>query len=282
MSKVYEIITNQIIEKLEQGTIPWRKPWVGSGAAVNWKTQKPYRGINAMILRPGEYATFKQIKEAGGKVKKGAKSEIVVFWKMLAVDDEKDDGSISEKKIPYMQYYRVFEINTQVEGLQSKQINEVFEHDPIEECEKVVSGYMDAPEIRHGENAAYYAPSMDFVNMPPMKHFKSVEEYYSVLFHELAHSTGHKDRLNRQGITSKLASFGSEDYSKEELVAEMSAAMLCGKVGIANTTIDNSAAYIQSWLRKLKDDKRMVVQAAGLAQKAVDYMLGIKYDKAAH
>lgn len=281
MSKVYEIVTNRIIKKLEEGTVPWRKPWVGSGTAVSWKTQKPYRGINTLLLDPGEYATFKQIKEAGGKVKKGAESHIVVFWKMLGVDEEKEDGSIEEIQIPYMQYYRVFEINTQVEGLDSKRVEKEFDHDPIEEAEKVVKGYMDAPEIRTAPGSAYYKPSMDYVSMPPIKHFYTAEEYYSVLFHELAHSTGHKDRLNRNTITSAVASFGSEDYSKEELVAEMSAAMLCGRVGIENITIENSAAYIQSWLRKLKDDKKFVVQAAGLAQRAVDYMLGVTYEKAA-
>lgn len=270
---VYEIVTEKIIEKLEKGVIPWRKPWV-NGMAVNWKTQRAYRGINTMLLEPGEYATFKQIKEAGGKIKKGAKSEIVVFWKWIEKEDE--DGEI--EKIPFLRYYRVFEINSQVEGLESKRSDEVFEHDPIEEGERIIEGFMDKPTISWVSGSAYYQPFPDHVNVPPMKDFEKVEEYYSTIFHELVHSTGHKSRLNRKEVTGTHA-FGSEDYSREELVAEMGAAMLCGVTGIDNSTIDNSASYIQSWLRALKEDKKMVVTAGQRAQKAVDYILGGDHDE---
>jgi antirestriction protein ArdC len=140
---VYEIVTNKIIEQLEKGVVPWRKPWI-NGGAVNWKTQKPYRGINAFLLESGEYATFTQIQEAGGKVKKGAKSQIVVFWKWLEKEDE-ESGEV--EKIPYLRYYRVFEINTQVEGLESKRKEKTFDHDPIEKAEKIFKGYMNAPEF---------------------------------------------------------------------------------------------------------------------------------------
>lgn len=266
---VYEIVTNKIIEKLEEGVIPWRKPWV-NGGAVNWKTQKPYRGINTMLLEPGEYATFKQIKEAGGKIKKGEKSHIVVFWKWIEKEDEETE---KVEKFPILRYFKVFEINTQVEGLESKRSTESFEHDPIEEGEKILEGFMDKPSLSWKEGSAYYQPFPDHVNVPPMKDFKKVEEYYSTLFHELVHSTGHKDRLNRKEVNGTHA-FGSEDYSREELVAEMGAAMLCGVAGIDNSTIDNSASYIQSWLRALKEDSKMVVIAGARAQKAVDYILG--------
>ncbi|MED4456166.1 zincin-like metallopeptidase domain-containing protein [Metabacillus fastidiosus] len=272
---VYEMVTNKIIEKLEQGTIPWRKPWTGQAMAVNWNTQKPYRGINTMLLEPGEYATFKQISEAGGKVKKGAKSEIVVFWKFL----EKENEEGEKENIPFLKYYRVFNIATQVEGLKSKRGEvETYTHDKMEECENIIKGYMDKPSFSFKNDGAYYIPSLDNLNMPPMKHFPKLEEYYSTFFHELIHSTGHKSRLNRDGIIG-ITHFGSETYSKEELVAELGAQMLCSIAGIHNEpVIDNSASYIKSWLGKLKDDKTLLVKAGGQAQKAADYILGIKFE----
>ncbi|MCU6603831.1 zincin-like metallopeptidase domain-containing protein [Peribacillus frigoritolerans] len=268
---IYEMVTNKIMEKLEQGIIPWRKPWV-NGGAVNWKTQKAYRGINTMLLEPGEYATFKQISEAGGKVKKGAKSEIVVFWKWL---EKEEDGKI--EKIPFLRYYRVFDINKQVEGLKSKRNTESFEHDPIAACEDIVKGYVNGPKMRFESVEAWYKPMIDLINVPPIKDFPKIEEHYSTLFHEMIHSTGHKKRLNREGITDTVR-FGSETYSKEELIAEMGAAMLCGVAQIENTIIDNSTAYIQSWLKALKDDKTLLVKAGSAAQKATDHILGITFD----
>lgn len=274
-NNIYEIITEKIIEKLEQGVIPWRKPWV-NGAAVNWKTQKPYRGINVFLLEAGEYATFKQIQEAGGKVKKGEKSHIVVFWKWLEKEDE-ENGQV--QKIPYLRYYRVFEINTQVEGLESKRKEIVYDHDPIEQAEEVFKGYINSPDYTFYSGQAVYYPTFDKINCPPLKDFTKAEEYYSTLFHEMVHSTGHKSRLARPGVTTEMVAFGDEVYSKEELVAEMGAAMLCGVAGIDNSTIDNSASYINSWLQKLKEDQRLIVQAAAQAQKAVDYILGKEESK---
>lgn len=271
---IYEMVTERIMEQLEKGVIPWRKPWV-NGGAVNWKTQKPYRGINVMLLGEGEYATFKQIKEAGGKVKKGEKSSIVVFWKWLEKENEESGET---ERIPLLRYYRVFEINRQVEGLESKRAFETFEHDPIEQCEGIVDGFINKPEIFNVRDGAWYKPWDDYVNVPPMNDFQKVEEYYSTLFHELIHSTGHKDRLNRDGIM-KMNRFGSEDYSKEELVAEIGAAMLCGQARIDNHTIENSGAYIQSWLKKLKDDKTLLVSAGAQAQRAADHILGVTFDK---
>lgn len=273
---VYQMVTDRIIEKLEEGIAPWRKHWNASGVAMNWKTQKPYRGINTLLLDPGEYATFKQIKEAGGKVKKGAKSEIVVFWKWLEKEDE--DGET--KKIPFLKYYRVFEINTQVEGLKSKRDVITYDHNPIEEAEKIFKGYPNAPAYTYNPGRAYYQPALDKINVPPLKDFKVPEEYYSTLFHEMVHSTGHRSRLARTGIED-VAAFGSETYSKEELVAEMGAAMLSGFSGIDNSTMDNSANYIGGWLRSLKDDKRLVVQAAAQAQKASDHILGLDVEDVA-
>ncbi len=270
---VYEIITERIMEKLHQGEIPWRKPW-NSYPAVNWVTQKPYRGINQLLLEPGEYLTWNQVKKAGGRVKKGAKSEIVTFWKMMHFDDDEDDeGNPKLKRIPFLRYYRVFNIRD-CEGLESKQKVETFDHDPIEEAEKVIEGYRDCPPITFAPGRAFYRPSADTISLPDKSDFGKVEEFYSTLFHEAVHSTGHESRLNRPGIV-KLAAFGGHEYSKEELIAEVGAAMLCGQAGIEQETLDNSTAYIQSWLEALQGDNKMIVQAASAAQKAADYILGV-------
>lgn len=309
MSKatVYQIVTDRILRKLEQGVIPWRKPWVSKGGlktvkttssrtrrvAVNWNTQRPYRGINQMLLDPGEYATYNQIEAAGGKVKKGEKAQIVVFWKWLEKPNE-NTGEV--ERIPYLRYYNVFEINTQVEGLKSKangkpttteEVTTVTlvpvdesTHDPIAEAEAIMAAYKTCPPIKHDQSdRAYYSPGFDYINTPPMACYPVKEEYYSTLFHEAVHSTGHKDRLNRDGVARGAVAFGDETYSKEELVAEIGAAMLCGIAGIENATIDNQAAYIKSWHKKLKEDPRMIIFATGAAQKAADYILGDTWDQ---
>lgn len=268
---IYQMVNDRIIEQLEAGVIPWRKPWVGGGA-ISWNTLKPYRGINAILLDAGEYATFKQIKSAGGKVKKGAKSQIIVFWKWL---EKEEKGEI--EKIPLLRYYRVFNIEKDTEGLELKRPKADYQHNPIEKCEEIFKGYINSPTYSWQNDGAWYRPSQDHINVPPMKVFPKVEEYYSTLFHEMAHSTGHQSRLNREGINT-VAMFGSEDYSKEELVAEFTASMLCGVAGIDNHTIENSASYIKSWLGQLKKDKTLLVKAAGQAQKASDYILGVKFE----
>ncbi|MCP1137532.1 zincin-like metallopeptidase domain-containing protein [Paenibacillus polysaccharolyticus] len=270
---VYDIVTERILNLLAAGVVPWRRPW-RSGAAVNWRTQKPYRGINAMLLDVGEYATFKQITEAGGTVKKGTKAEIVVFWKWL---DKKNEETGEDEKIPLLRYYKVF--NIAGTGLESKRAAaSPVDHDPIEDAERLVSGYTDRPPIRYASGRAFYRPSEDVVSVPPLVDYQQAEEYYCTLFHELVHSTGHSKRLKRP--LDEIAAFGDEVYSREELIAEMGAAMLCGVAKIDNHTIENSASYINGWVRKIQeDDKRLVVQAAGIAQRAADYIQGISYEQ---
>lgn len=266
--KIYKLVTDHIIKQLEQGVIPWQRPW-NNGVAANWVTQKPYRGINTLLLEPGEFATFKQISEAGGKIRKGEKGKIVVFWKWL----EKESEETGEKEqIPLLRYYKVFDIDKQVDGLESKRKSETFEHDPVESAQLLVDRYTNSPDIRHQSGHAAYYPVLDYVSVPPLKDFRKAEEYYSVLFHELVHSTGHKDRLARKGVTQAAVSFGDEVYSKEELVAEIGSAMLCGVAGIERSTIENSASYIQSWLRALKENSKFIVSVAAQAQKAADYI----------
>ncbi len=281
--KVEEVITARIIEKLEQGTVPWHKPWAGGEYPKNLITKKEYRGVNVFILSAMGFSSpywvsFKQAQELGGAVRKGEKGCPVVFWKWLQKKD--DDGNITEDKFPMLRYYTVFNVG-QVEGIDEEKIPALAikynDLEKIEQCETVVMAMPKRPKILHNEQQAYYTPSRDFVNMPKMNSFDSAEEYYSTLFHELTHSTGHEIRLNRKGFGAGdgvWSVFGSAPYAKEELIAEMGAAFLCGHCQIENKTINNSAAYIKSWLRKLKDDKKMVIMAAAQAQRAADFILG--------
>jgi antirestriction protein ArdC len=276
---VYEIITEQIIEKLNKGEIPWHQPWVGS-APKNLVSKKEYRGINPFLLGCQRFSSpywlsFKQCSDLGGRVRKGEKSTLVVFWKQIKVTEKDSDDE--QKTIPMLRYYRVF--NTDQCDLPAgkvpvSEVNSDFQ--PIETCDQVVTDMQNKPTIEHRESRAYYRPSTDSVNMPQKETFVKEEFYYSVLFHELGHSTGHKSRLDRKDFAEGC--FGSETYSKEELVAEMTAAFLCGVCQIENKTIENSAAYIKSWLGKLKDDAKLVVLAAAAAQKAADYILNKTYN----
>lgn len=272
---LYEKITNQIIEKLEQGVVAWRRPYSDNCYPVNWKTGKRYRGINLMLLEGGEYATFKQIKDAGGKVIKGSKSHMVVFWKMIKVRDEDSDDPNDKKDVPMLRTYNVFEINTQVEGLESKRTLLNNGNEPIEEAKQLVDNYFKsnrALKYKETTDVPHYTPAIDKISMPNMKDFVSSEDYYATFFHEMMHSTGSKERLNRNGVTGKIA-FGSENYSKEELIAEIGASMLSAEAQIDTAVIDNNASYIDNWLQALRNDKTLIVKAAQKAQKAADYIL---------
>ena len=279
MSKfnIYEEITNRIIEQLENNIIPWHKPWSGiSGGAYNRVSKKPYSLLNQMLLKhDGEYATYKQWSNLGGKVRKGEKSEIVVFWKIVQVEEEKN-GKIEKKSIPLLKYINVFHVS-QVEGVESKNIKPI-EHEPIEEAERIKNGYIERENIVIEElttNEAYYSPMMDYIQVPCKEQFMDIMEFYSTLFHEMVHSTGHRDRLGRLDTGVKLASFGSEEYSKEELIAEIGSAFLMNHIGIETPkTFKNSAAYIQSWLKVLRNDNKFIVSASSKAEKAMKYILG--------
>lgn len=279
MSKfnIYEEITNRIIEQLENNVIPWHKPWSGiAGGAYNRVSKKPYSLLNQMLLKhDGEYATYKQWSDLGGKVRKGEKSEIVVFWKMFQVDEVKD-GKVGKKTIPLLKYINVFHVS-QVDGVEPRDMKPI-EHNPIDEAEKIKIDYVNRENILIKEvvsNDAYYSPRMDYIQVPCKEQFKDIMEFYSTLFHEMVHSTGHKDRLGRLDASVQLASFGSEEYSKEELIAEIGSAFLMNHVGIETTkTFKNSTAYIQSWLKVLRNDNKFIVSASSKAEKAMKYILG--------
>ena len=272
---IYAEVTNRIMEQMEAGVIPWRKPWMASGQAINRTTGKPYSLLNQMLLgRPGEYLTYKQCQEAGGKVRKGEKAQMVVFWKWL---EQKDEETGEVKEVPFLRYYNVFHID-QCEGITAKHTTEAAFPDgaeAIEAAQEIIYDYLSREKVRltHQEgDRAFYRPATDEVVLPLRKQFVSTAEYYSTAFHELCHSTGHPNRLNR---ISKPSFFGTEDYSKEELVAEIGAATLLNHIGIETEgSIRNNAAYIQNWLKVLKDDKRFIVSAAGKAEKAVQLILG--------
>ena len=276
MIKVYEIITQKIIQQLESGVIPWKQPWK-TGIPQNLLSRKPYRGINAILLGslpfPSPYfLTFKQARLLDGYVRPGEKGIQIVFWNFI-VDEESEE----KRRLPFLRYYTVFNAS-QCNGIQIPTTPQL-PFNEIEECERIVSEMPDAPKINYAANYAAYSPVTDTVKIPARESFDTSQGFYSTLFHELGHSTGHPSRLNRPGITPDLT-FGSSSYSKEELIAELSSSFLCAKAGIVANTIANSAAYISGWLRALKNDKRMIIAAAAQSQKASDYILGIQFEAA--
>jgi len=280
---VYEIITNRILEKLEKGTLPWHKPWNGEAfIPKNLINKKNYRGINSLILSLQDFnspywLTFNQANSLNGYVKAGERGTPVVFWKRLTVEQEDSSGEITEKTIPLLRYYTVFNL-MQCENIPENKIPVIEKRDipPIKICEEMIDGMPNRPEIRkHTGDRAYYSPKEDYIGLPLRDQFKSPEEYYSTMFHELIHSTGHEKRLNRPTLVD-YSPFGTTNYSKEELIAEMGACFLCGYAGIENITIDNSASYVASWLKVLKDDTKLLIIASGAAQRAVDFILNKK------
>jgi antirestriction protein ArdC len=253
--------------------VPWRKPWRTLPPA-NLVSKKPYRGINVFLLALQGYGsqywlTFNQAKQLGGNVRKGEHGTKIVFWKFDTFETETAEGETEERKSAFLRYYTVFNLE-QTEGL--KALLALPPAFPIESAEEIVKGMPNPPAFEQDYQAAYI-PSRDTVTMPSRNAFESQAEYYSTVFHELTHSTGHAKRLGREGFDTSQK-FGSDSYSREELIAEMGSAMLSGIAGIEQATISNSAAYLQSWIKRLKADSRLVVSAANAAQKAADYIRG--------
>jgi antirestriction protein ArdC len=284
---IYQEVTDQILERLAKGTVPWRSPikrGTGDGWPKNFASAKRYRGINVFLLAMSAWErgfgsdywlTFQQAREKKGSIRKGEKGSLVVFWKQVAKED-RDSGE--EIKIPVLRHYTVFNLE-QCDGIiipDAPPIDANAEpFSTLEKAEAIVAGFREPPEIAFGGSKAFYSPSKDKVQIPEPPRFENRERYYETLFHELSHSTGHSKRLNR-GLDIDLAPFGSEVYSREELVAEMSGAFLAASCGIGPQTIEQSASYIDNWRKVLQGDKRLVIQAAAAAQKSADWILNVK------
>ena len=275
-NKSYDRITERIVSLLSQGTVPWHKPWhVQTGLPRNLITQKPYRGINVFLLMAMNYEspnwlTLRQANAMGGQIKPGEKSCPVVFWKPMKVEDKETK---EEKKIPFLRLYHVFNVSqcTGLKNIPPADNSAFIQTFPAE----LVANMPQRPVIKHGMNMASYSPGSDMVNMPDRARFQSEDHYYATLFHELVHSTGHEKRLKRASIMERNG-YGSDPYAREELIAEMGSAFLCGYAGIVDQTINSSAAYLEGWLKQLKEDKTLIVHAAAQAQKAADFILGHK------
>ena len=270
---VYDIVTERILSELEKGEVPWRKPWRTLPPA-NLISKRHYRGVNFFLLSLAGYGsqywlTYRQAQSLGGNVRKGEHGTKIVFWKFDKYETETADGETEKRPSAFLRYYVVFNLE-QTEGL--KALLALPPANPIESAETIVAGMPNPPAFEQDFRASYI-PSKDTVTMPSRTAFEFSAEYYSTLFHELAHSTGHAKRLGREGF-DKPQLFGSGSYSREELIAEMGSAMLCGLAGIEQSTLANSAAYLKTWIARLKADSRLIVQAASAAQKAADYIRG--------
>ncbi len=283
---VYEIVTEKIVKLLEQEIVPWRRPWTSTGLPRNLVSKKPYRGVNVFLLSASKYVspfwlTMRQANELGGHIRKGEKSTAIVFWKIedakrSTKDLDAEETNDKTRRRFRLRFYRVWNLE-QCELPQSVLDKlpkmETHQHDPIEAVEKIIAGMPNPPEIVRGGSKAFYSPLTDRITLPPRELFISAEEEAATETHELIHSSGSEKRLAREGIC-EAAPFGSPVYSKEELVAEMGAAFLCAEAGISNAVLANQAAYVAGWLKKLRDDRKLLIHAAAQAQHAADYILG--------
>lgn len=291
-NNVYQMVTDRIVEMMNNGIIPWRKPWHfntiadGQERAISYTTRRAYSLLNQWLLgEPGEYLTFNQIKERKGTIKKGEKARMVVFFKQTSYTEKNPETGEEEiKTYPLLRYYNVWHIN-QTEGIASKcAAPDAQPETPkgpaaINEAENIILSYLMRETSLKFQNdkpsaKAYYSPSEDKVVVPMIGQYDIAAEYYSTAFHELTHSTLKASRCNRESDNAR-AWFGNADYSREELVAEMGAAMLVSQSGIeSNRAFRNSVAYLQSWISALKNDPKMIVWAASRAEKAARYIIG--------
>lgn len=285
-AEIAKQVTAKIIEQLEAGTVPWVKPWRAdakySGQAYNAGSNRCYRGVNVPLLYAPQYQhaawlTFKQAKDVGASVRKGEKGSLIVFYKPFRVTDRNAqpdaNGDRASRTIPLLRTFHVFNV-AQIENLPAKYLPQPdtrTEPERHAEAERVLA----QASIAHGGDRAFYVPSEDRIQLPKMADFRSVADYYATALHELTHWTGHKSRCARDFS----GRFGNEQYAREELVAEMGAAFLCAHVGIAGKL--QHADYIANWLKVLRGDNNAILNAASLAQKASDFVLGVKFEQPA-
>ena len=279
---IYVEVTERMMEALENGMVPWRKPWTSMGAHRNLITGREYRGINVFLtalsamrggfVRP-QWLTMKQANTLGGRVRAGQKGTMVIFWKPDVYVRRNEAGEDEELRRLILKKYYVWNVE-QVDGLTLPELPTPAGAPSHEGAEAAWAGYADKPGLLHGGSAAFYTAGMDAIQMPPRGAFEGTNEYYQVLFHESIHSTGARHRLNRSSLT-QAGKFGDANYSQEELVAEMGGAMLLARAGL-EPAYENSGAYLRGWLKALNSDARLVVVAAQQAEKAARYVLGEK------
>ena len=285
---MYTAITEKICAIMEKGIVPWRKPWDADCGPCNIVTKRQYSGINIWMLAFSGFSsrywgTFNQLSGMGGKIKKGEKATKIYFWSFInqKVLDEKgkpklnSEGKAIVNSFPILKEWNVFNYEQCTDLPEIKETKkEKSEKERLEHCEKIVAEFAGCPEIQFGNSRAAYSPTKDMIVMPNIDNFHSSADYYSTLFHEMSHSTGHSSRLDRKEGMQNI-SFGSHEYSREELIAEFSASFLCATVGIENETLDNSASYIHSWSKKFREDPAMLMCCASKAQKSANHILGI-------
>lgn len=289
-SDAYDLVTARVIAALDRGTAPWRRPWHGlSGAPANAVTNRAYRGVNVVLLGLSPFAdhrwlTYRQAHALGATPRQGESPTEVVFWKLVdltkreeaAKDKETGEKPEAElRRFPLLRTYRVWNAE-QVEGLRLPPVaadREARLHERIPRAESVLRHMPGPPAVSEGQRSAWYAPAEDLVGVPALGAFHTPDAYYATLFHELGHATGHPARLDRRGVRGAVR-FGSEDYGMEELVAELASAFVCAAVGLDNSLADNSAAYVQGWLRALRNDRKALVVAAARAQRAAEWIFG--------
>ncbi|HBD94634.1 MAG: hypothetical protein A2355_02575 [Spirochaetes bacterium RIFOXYB1_FULL_32_8] len=276
--KIFNAITEKIIEKLESGVIPWKKGW-HSHHNCNFVSGHKYRGINALITGISGYSTnywltYHQANNKGISIKKGEKATPIIFFTYRDIPEKDNPEKI--KSIPYITPYYIFNLEQTTYDLTSLSVTESISIH--ENAESLIQSWKDKPEIVYGSTDPYYNRRTDKIFLPEKKSFYSQEEFYSTLFHECVHSTGHQSRLERKIMTDSKK--GDNNYSMEELVAEIGSAFLCSLTGINNPdSFNNQVAYLKGWLSVFRDDKIMIVKAANLAQKAVDFIIGSNEDE---
>ena len=289
--EVADKITKEIIEEMQNGNAVWQKCWSSAGAARNYTTGRNYEGFNQLYLsyvsaKKGYTApyflSYKQAQELGGHVRKGERSTVVIYWKIAVKENKGNQPEKGENKLLFYPFiHNVFNID-QVEGVEWKLPEAVTRNNtPIEEAASIILNMPNPPSLAHGGSLAYYSTLRDHVQMPHFCDFNSSEEYYSTLFHEYIHATGHSSRLDRFKEGEKTARFGDAEYSKEELTAEIGAAYLAAVAGIVNKTFANSIAYLQGWIKRLKEDSTLIIYAANKALKGAAYILGEQLPPAA-
>lgn len=288
LTDLYTKVTARIVAGLEAGVRPWVQPWSGGHAAGDVCRPLrfngvPYRGINIVLLWMSAmqqgyacplWMTYRQAAELSGQVRRGEKGTLVVYADTFKRRETDEDGQEQEFDVPFLKSYVVFNCE-QIDGLPERySARSEAMIQPAERAEHAERFFRHTgADIRHGGGLAFYSPAGDFVQMPPFERFHEAEGYYATLAHELTHWTRHPSRLDRDFGRQR---WGDEGYAMEELVAEMGAAFLCADLGLTPEVREDHAAYIGSWLKVLKDDRRAVFWAASHAQRAADYLQGLQ------